>query len=146
MVTVLNSSTYSEGEDTTTMAWSDWCSNIDELSHRGVEFGNTPVSKVMSKFLVLLILTIRRLQGRQVVPFGRRDFVSINWYVVVGYTTNNHEEVFAKGVHRAPIISAPGHIMGLVSQVGTSSLVVQLTISVRHSFHAQHTRQRRRFA
>lgn len=49
----LNSSTYSEGEDTTTMAWSDWCSNIDELTHRGVEFGNTPVSKVLSALISL---------------------------------------------------------------------------------------------
>lgn len=91
--------TYSEGEDVKTMQWSDWCQNIDELTHRGVEFGNTQVKEVMNA--------------------SKRD----KWCPLENGTLYQLIEVFARGVHRVPIISAPGHILGLLSQSDIISML-----------------------
>jgi len=81
------------------MQWSDWCRNMDELIHRGVEFGSTPVIDVMNKSKV------------------------DKWCPLEDGTLFQLVEVFARGIHRAPIISSPGHIDGILSQSDVLSML-----------------------
>lgn len=83
---------YSEGEDTTSMQWSGWCSNVDELAKRGEEFGTTKVGSVMNA--------------------SHAD----RWCPIEDGTLYQLVEIFAKGVHRVPVINDSGHVKSIVTQ------------------------------
>lgn len=83
--------TYSDGEDTTSMQWSDWCRDVNELVERGEEFGTTPVGKMMN--------------------VSHAD----KWCPVEDGTLYQLIEVFSRGIHRVPIITG-GRLQTLVSQ------------------------------
>jgi len=98
--------TYSQGNTPEAMQWSTWCTDIDELKHRGETFGSIPVSTIMQSITA------------PVYPEG-----SIFELI----------EVFALGVHRAPVYKVSGlvhYITDIVSQSDVMSFLF------RHRFDA----------
>eukprot|EP01126_Amoeba_proteus_P031262 TRINITY_DN3071_c0_g1_i4.p1 TRINITY_DN3071_c0_g1~~TRINITY_DN3071_c0_g1_i4.p1 ORF type:complete len:328 (+),score=35.79 TRINITY_DN3071_c0_g1_i4:128-1111(+) len=94
--------TYSEGEDVVQMQWSAWCQDIDTLTHRGEDFGNT---------LAINVLNLSK---------------SDKWCPVDNGTLFQLVEVFAQGIHRVPILSPHGAITSIISQSDVLSVLHKL--------------------
>eukprot|EP00048_Salpingoeca_helianthica_P000442 m.41545 g.41545 ORF g.41545 m.41545 type:complete len:330 (+) comp10517_c0_seq1:100-1089(+) len=95
---------YTAGTNSVAAAdWQEWCKDIETLDHRGVRFGIMPVAKL-----------INQSEGNPFLPVSEH-----------GTFFQLAEELFARGVHRAPVSDDHGKILGIVSQSDVIALLAK---------------------
>eukprot|EP01121_Diplochlamys_sp_Union-15-3_P006622 TRINITY_DN1711_c0_g1_i1.p1 TRINITY_DN1711_c0_g1~~TRINITY_DN1711_c0_g1_i1.p1 ORF type:complete len:335 (-),score=56.20 TRINITY_DN1711_c0_g1_i1:11-988(-) len=104
--------TYSEDQDKETMQWSTWCKDIDTLEHRGVRLGLTPVQKLIDSS-------------------GCNRWCPVQSNATLAQVIS---EIFAQGIHRAPVVDENNVVHGLISQSDVIGLIFLNFVDREDSF------------